>query len=124
MNTPGLPPALPAPRVDASALCAQEAPPMPSRQQLLVLWLTHSDPGCEVTAWSRYDAAGPDTGMSGDQDAPPYANALAAMRDGWRIIQYPQARTPARGEEFRLGFLKHEFVLERLVERERTGEAS
>ncbi|HYE08205.1 MAG TPA: hypothetical protein VEL07_22015 [Planctomycetota bacterium] len=91
---------------------------MTSRQQLLVLWLTHSDPGGEVAAWSRYDAAGADTGMSGDQDAPPYGSALAAMRDGWRIIQYPRALTPASGDEFRLGFLKHEFVLERVVERQ------
>ncbi len=97
---------------------------MPSRQQLLVLWLNVSDPGAHVCAWSRYDAAGADTGMSGDQDAPPYGSALEAMRDGWRIIQYPQANTVAHGDEFRVGFLKNEFVLERLVECERTGEKS
>lgn len=89
---------------------------MPARQQLLVLWLSHSDLGSGVCAWSRYDAAGGDTGKSGDQDAPPYDSALSAMRDGWRVVQYPIAPTPASGDEFRLGFLKHEFVLERLVE--------
>ena len=89
---------------------------MPLRQKILVLWLTHPEPGAGVCAWSRYDAAGDGTGISGDQDEPPYANALAAMRDGWRVVQYPVAVTPAAGEEFRLGFLKHQFVLERLVE--------
>ncbi len=90
---------------------------MPSRQQLLVLWLSVSDPSSHVCAWSRYDPAGGAlAGMAGDQDAPPYGSALEAMRDGWRIIQYPQAVTVGHGDEFRVGFLKHEFVLERLVE--------
>jgi hypothetical protein len=89
---------------------------MPARQQLLVLWLSHADPGSAVCAWSRYDAAGGDTGASGDQDEPPYDCALTAMRDGWRVIQYPVAVTAPSGDETRLGFLKHEFVLERLVE--------
>ena len=93
-----------------------EEPTMPARQQLLVLWLSTSDPGAGVCAWSRYDAAGDDTGKSGDQDQPPYGSALAARRDGWRLLQYPQARMSPSGDEFRLGFLKHEFVLERLVE--------
>ena len=89
---------------------------MAVRQQILVLCLSHADPGAGVCAWSRYGAADGDTGRAGDQDQPPYDTALAAMRDGWRLLQYPVARTPAPGEEFRLGFLKHEFVLERLVE--------
>ncbi len=91
---------------------------MPARQQVLVLWLSHPNATSTVCAWSRFDGAGDATGKSGDQDAPPYDSALAAMRDGWRVIQSPVAVTPSIGDEFRLGFLKHEFVLERSAEQE------
>ena len=55
--------------------------------------------------------------MAGDADEPPYASVLAAMRDGWRVIQLPAAAgRPRRGAEHDTAFLKYEFVLEKLVE--------
>jgi hypothetical protein len=41
---------------------------------------------------------------------------LAAMRDGWRVIQFPSLRPPAPGAEHDTAFLPYEFVLEKLVE--------
>jgi hypothetical protein len=54
--------------------------------------------------------------MAGDAAKPPYESVLAAMRDGWRVIQLPGLRAPARGAEHDTAFLEYEFVLEKLVE--------
>jgi hypothetical protein len=87
------------------------------RQQLLILYAASSSPDSPVGAWSLFDGAGRDHHMAGDADEPPYPSVLAAMRDGWRVIQLPQLRAPARGAEHDTGFLEYEFVLEKLVER-------
>ena len=54
--------------------------------------------------------------MAGDADEPPYSSVLAAMRDGWRVIQLPQLRAAAAGAEHATAFLEYEFVLEKMVE--------
>jgi hypothetical protein len=54
--------------------------------------------------------------MAGDEDEPPYSSVLAAMRDGWRVIQLPQLREAAPGAEHETAFLPYEFVLEKLVD--------
>ena len=54
--------------------------------------------------------------MAGDEDAPPYATGLAALRDGWRLIQASQLLPHARGEEFDLAYLKYEFFFEQWIE--------
>jgi hypothetical protein len=54
--------------------------------------------------------------MAGDADKPPYASVLAAMRDGWRVLQLPQLQPAAPGAEHDTSFLKYEFVLEKLVD--------
>ncbi len=85
------------------------------RQQLMFLWLSHPNPASDAIAWSVFDGAGPER-MSGDADSPPYPSVLAAMRDGWRVIQVAQQHPPALGLEHRTSYLPYEFVLERLVE--------
>jgi hypothetical protein len=87
------------------------------RQQLLVLYAATSSPESDVGAWSIFDGTGRQTHMAGDADAPPYPSVLAAMRDGWRVIQLPQLAAAAPGAEHDTSFLKYEFVLEKLVER-------
>ena len=86
------------------------------RQQLLVLYAATSSPESDVGAWSIFDGTGRQTHMAGDADAPPYPSVLAAMRDGWRVIQLPQLAAAAPGAEHDTSFLKYEFVLEKLVE--------
>ena len=86
------------------------------RQQLLILCATHPSPDSPIGAWSLFDGTGRETHMAGDADKPPYPSVLAAMRDGWRVIQLPQPQAPARGAEHDTAFLPYEFVLEKMVE--------
>jgi hypothetical protein len=88
---------------------------MALRQQILVLWLANGDLASAVCAWTFHDAAAAAPG-SGDGDLPPYPSALAAMRDGWRLIQFPGLPTAPPGAEHTTGALKHQCVLERMVE--------
>lgn len=89
------------------------------RQQLLYLNLGSSSPESHVVAWAFYDgAASPEKQQmqSGDNNVPPYRSALAAVRDGWRIMQVPQMPHYQTGNEFETGHLPFEFVLERMVD--------
>ena len=54
--------------------------------------------------------------MAGDGDKPPYPSVLAAMRDGWRVIQMPPCAPAVPGAEHDTAFLQYEFVLEKLVQ--------
>jgi hypothetical protein len=86
------------------------------KQKLLILYAHNSSPESPIGAWSLFDGTGREKHMAGDAAAPPYPSVLAAMRDGWRVIQLPQLRAPARGAEHDTAFLEYEFVLEKLVE--------
>lgn len=86
------------------------------KQKLLVLYATSSSPDSPVGAWSIFDGTGRERHMAGDGDEPPYESVLAAMRDGWRVIQLPQLRPAAPGAEHDTAFLEYEFVLEKMVE--------
>ncbi len=97
------------------------ADPLPThrpatRQQLLFLYLSHPNPDAATVGWSFFDGTGAETRTSGDADAPPYATVLAAMRDGWRVLQVAQQHPPMPGLEHRTSYLPYEFILERLVE--------
>ncbi len=87
-----------------------------SRQNLLVLWLKDSALDSGVVAWSAWNGDGAAETMAGDRDDPPYASGLAALRDGWRLIQASQLLPHAPGAEFRTDYLKYEFWFERIVE--------
>jgi hypothetical protein len=86
------------------------------KQQLLILYAASSSPDSPIGAWSLFDGTGRERHMAGDGDEPPYASVLAAMRDGWRVIQLPQLRGAARGAEHDTDFLPYEFVLEKLLD--------
>jgi len=94
------------------------------RQQLLVLCLANPDLDSRVMAWSSYDGTGKTYAMAGDRDEPPYGSVLAAMKDGWRVIQFPALQPPAPGLEHRTGFLRFEYVLERMVDVAAAGSAT
>jgi len=85
------------------------------RQQLLCLWLANSDLGTPVIAWSRYDGAS-DHDVRGLEEAPPYRNAVAAMRDGWRVVQMSLPQAHREGTGYTTGYLPHAVMLERFVE--------
>lgn len=86
------------------------------KQKLLILYAANSSLDSPIGAWSLYDGTGRETHMAGDANEPPYASVVAAMRDGWRVIQLPQLRAPATGAEHATAFLEYEFVLEKMVE--------
>ena len=86
------------------------------RQQVLVLYLRNSALDSGVVAWARYDGTGRETHMAGDGEEPPYASGLAALRDGWRLIQASPLVDHAVGAEFRTGYLRYEFFFEKLAD--------
>jgi hypothetical protein len=92
------------------------AEPRRLRQKVLVLYLENSALDSRVIGWAVYDGSGEKRHMAGDADEPPYETGLAALLDGWRLIQASQLLPHARGEEFDLAYLKYEFFFERLVE--------
>lgn len=87
-----------------------------TRQQLLFLSLATPHLGSKVVAWSLFDGTGRTQTMAGDTSEPPYESVLAAMKDGWRVIQVPALHAPPVGQEHETGFLRFEYVLEKLVD--------
>lgn len=86
------------------------------RQQLLVLYLHTSDLHSNVVAWSMFDGTGQTRPTTGEHDDPPYASVVAAMTDGWRVVQFPQQMPAYPGMEYSTSFLKFEYVLEKMVQ--------
>jgi hypothetical protein len=86
------------------------------RQQILILCLATPDLGSPVLAWSFYDGSGRAPGMAGDSDTPPFASVLAAMKEGWRVIQLPALLPRPAGHEHETSYLRFEYVLERMVQ--------
>jgi hypothetical protein len=92
---------------------------MPAKQRVLILWTSHPDLGSGICAWSMYDSERHD-GV-GEADQPPYPSVLAAMDDGWRVVQFPRPLPVIPDAEHQLGFLKHEYILERITEAAHAG---
>ena len=91
-------------------------PDMLRRQKVLVLYLQTSALDSGVVGWARYDGTGETTPMAGDGDEPPYADGVAALRDGWRLIQASPLSPESPGAEFRTSYLKYEFFFEKIVD--------
>jgi hypothetical protein len=85
-----------------------------TRQQLLFLSLATPNLNSQVVAWSLFDGTGRITTMAGDSEVPPYESVLAAMKDGWRVIQVPQLTAASPGQEHQTDFPRFEYVLEKL----------
>jgi len=86
------------------------------RQQVLVLYLSNSALDASTVAWAIYDGTGESRHMSGDSAEPPYKTGLAALLDGWRLIQASALINHEPGNEFRTGYLKYEFFFEKLTD--------
>lgn len=87
---------------------------MSTRQQILILWLASPSLDAAVLGWSFFDG----TAGAGPQPTadPPYATGLAALVEGWRLLQMSALVPPTPGHERETSFLKHEFVFERIIE--------
>ncbi|WP_163511463.1 hypothetical protein [Fodinicola acaciae] len=86
------------------------------RQQILVLYLATSALDADVVGWSGYDGTGRTKPTTGDSDEPPYQTGVAALQDGWRLLQMSPLIPPYPGHEHDVSFLKHEFLFEKLVD--------
>nr|WP_227462415.1 hypothetical protein [Desertimonas flava] len=86
------------------------------RQQVMILYLDSSALDSEVCAWTFYDGTGRTTHTTGESDEPPYATGLAALVDGWRLLQISPITPPVNGHEHEVSVLRHEFVFERIVD--------
>ena len=86
------------------------------RQKVLVLYLANSALDSSVKGWSIYDGTGRTRPTTGDSDKPPYATGLDALKDGWRVIQFPQLIPPYPGAEYQTSFQAYEFIFEQLEE--------
>jgi hypothetical protein len=87
---------------------------MIERQQVLMLWLSSSALDSGVVAWAFHDGTG-GVGPQLETD-PPYRSGVAALLDGWRLIQMSQLVPPTLGNERETSYLKHEFLFEKMLE--------
>ncbi|MCX6367370.1 MAG: hypothetical protein NTX57_11755 [Armatimonadetes bacterium] len=67
-----------------------------------------------VCAWSIWDGTGKEHHTTGDSDTPPYNSVIEAMKDGWRVIQFPQLNPAYPGMELTTSYLRFEYILEKL----------
>jgi hypothetical protein len=82
---------------------------------VLCLWLSNSDLHSSVVAWSHFDGASNEP-RSCNEATPPYANAVAAMRDGWRVLHMSLPQRLQREHAYDTDYLQHAVILERFVE--------
>ena len=85
-----------------------------TRQKLLILYSASSHLTSDVVAWSLYDGTGRQDFDASGEEPPPYASVLAAMRDGWRVIQLTNLFAADPGPEQEPSYLRFETVLEQL----------
>ena len=84
------------------------------RQKLLVLYAHSPDLNSRTVAWSAYDGTGQEKHTTGDSEGPPYESVVAAMSDGWRVVQFPQQYPAYPGMEYNTSYLRYEYILEKL----------
>ena len=84
-------------------------------QNILVLFQDTPALDARVFGWSRYFASEPEVTVE-DEETPPYANAMDAMRDGWRVIQMSEIKVRSDEQLYRVGAFPYQTVLEKLVE--------
>ena len=84
------------------------------RQKLLVIYAHSPDLNSATVAWSTYDGTGQEKHTTGDSQEPPYPSVVAAMKGGWRVIQFPAQHPAFPGMEYNTAYLKYEYILEQL----------
>ena len=97
---------------------------MPVVQDILVLFQTSPALDVEPVAWARYEAS-KGTGIKDlvEEDEPPYKNAMAAMRDGWQVIQMGELKQRSEEDGYELGPLPYQTVLSKFNERQEEEDA-
>jgi hypothetical protein len=84
------------------------------RQQVLYVWAAGSALDSPVVGWAFHDGTDGDGPQLPDR-SPPYRTGVAALRDGWMLLQSAQLVPPTPGEEHLNTYLEYEFVFERRI---------
>ncbi len=84
------------------------------RQQILYLWANGSSLESGIVGWAFHDGTDGE-GPAIPDATPPYESGVAALRDGWMLLQSAQLVPPSPGEEHLNHYLEHEFVFERRI---------
>ena len=87
-----------------------------SKQKILILCLHTPDLNSAVGAWAIYDGTGRESHTTADSEEPPYHSVVDAMKDGWRVVQFPQQFPAYPGMEYNTSYLKFEYILEKMEE--------
>lgn len=92
---------------------------MPQVQDILVFYQTSPALDVAPVAWARYEAS-KGTGIDDlvEESEPPYRNAMAAMRDGWQVIQMSEYKQRNEADGYELGPIPYQTVLSRFSEME------
>jgi hypothetical protein len=85
------------------------------RQQILYLWLAEGALDTNAIGWAFHDGAR-GQGPALPSAEPPYPTGLAAVEDGWFLIQSPAPYQLTKDLEHETSYLPNEFVFERRVE--------
>jgi hypothetical protein len=88
---------------------------MTIRQQILYLWLAEGALDTETVGWAFHDGTS-GTGPKLPVAEPPYKTGLAALEQGWFLIQSPAPYSLHPGAEHEVSYLANEFVFERRIE--------
>jgi hypothetical protein len=88
---------------------------MAVRQQVLYLWLAEGAMDTQTVAWAFHDGSS-GTGPQLPDSEPPYPTGLAALEQGWFLIQSPAPFMLHPGAEHEVAYLTNEFVFERRVD--------
>ena len=83
------------------------------KQLLLYLYSKSTNLRSPLGGWAVYDATAPDEPVLPSQE-PPYASVLDAVRDGWRIVQFPRPEL-YNFTDVDNAYLTYEFILEKIV---------
>ncbi|MBT3342097.1 MAG: hypothetical protein HN712_15730 [Gemmatimonadetes bacterium] len=83
------------------------------RQLVLYLYSKSTNMRSGLASWMLYDATKPQEPTLPSQEAP-YDSVLDAVADGWRIVQFPDAKLYSyQGVDN--DYLGYEFILEKMV---------
>ncbi|MDA0836932.1 MAG: hypothetical protein O3B01_24895 [Planctomycetota bacterium] len=81
-------------------------------QKILYLYSKSTSMRSAIGGWALYDPTRPHEPELPSQD-PPYSSVIAAVADGWRIVQFPRPELH-RFSDMDNEYLAYEFILERL----------
>lgn len=95
---------------------SKKAETMPVVQDILVFYQTTPALDSSPAAWAYYEASkGPVRDLV-EESEPPYKNAMAAMRDGWQVIQMSEYKQRSLEDGYELGPLPYQTVLQKFNE--------